>query len=131
MCLHIKGDYKRKNGFCIPRTAKNDMIVYKRLGKNADRKYETPFRGTIVNIGSKGTRMKAEFTFGFLNPNAVHQGIHAYYNKKTAIRKSEQDYNGVVVECIIPKGAKYFKGRNQDIVATEMKLGKIVYRAKN
>lgn len=122
MCLNIKGSRE-------PLIAKKDILVYKRLERNYG-VYETPYQDTIVNIGSRGTRMKAELD---IRGYSVYAGIHAYIDKKSVIRMAEKilDSNTVIIEAIIPKGAKYLIGTNNDIVATEMKLGKIIYRVKD
>jgi hypothetical protein len=102
-------------------------LVYKRL-EFIRNKYFTPYRQTKVNIGSKGTQMKAELA---ILGSQVNQGIHAHTNKAFAIHKSnDSDMNGIVVEAIIPKGARYLKGNYNDIVASEMKLGRIIHRCK-
>lgn len=68
----------------------------------------------------------------FLDVKGVNQGFHSFVNIKNAIkeRNSDVDYKRLVVcECIIPAGAKYYKGTylNYDgYVSDTIKINKII-----
>ncbi len=128
MCLFVKEEWRKdRDGKIIPSTARKDIICYKRLKRESwgVPGYKTPHQGLSVNIGSRGSRLKAELG---IYQNRVNEGIHAYTN----ITKGKETMweRDILVKSIIPKGAKYIRGRENDIVATEMKLGRIVYRQK-
>lgn len=120
MCLDVKSTQRRdKEGFPIPTTAKKDIICYKWLERRDTNKLYSPYYGNdSVKVGQ---RMKAKL--GISN-HSVNEGIHAYYSKKEAL--TNRCMNDVIVECIIPKGAQYIKGQWDEIVATEMKLKRII-----
>lgn len=120
MCLQIKSTQRRdKEGFPIPTTAKKDIICYKWLERTNNKKLYSPYYGKHpLKIGQ---RMKAKLG---ISTHAVNEGIHAYYSKKADLINCCLD--SVIVECIIPKGAQYIKGKYSEIVATEMKLKRII-----
>lgn len=67
-----------------------------------------------------------------LDVKGINQGFHSFVNLKDAIkeRNSDVDYKRLVIcECIIPKGAKYYKGAysNYDgYVSDSIKINKIL-----
>jgi len=62
--------------------------------------YETPYRWFKVEIGETYTAKLRK------DGPQIHEGIHSFATYKGARR----DGPGVVVKCIIPKGAKYYTG---------------------
>lgn len=116
-----------------PLIAKKAIKVYKRfdlVGKS--KQLESPFQG-FRYVKGKLYSVKS-FVFGFEDDwihsrnNTidgfniyVNEGLHSYVAPKLA-------YTGtvatVVIECTIPKGAKYFYGKNGDIVSNKLKIGK-------
>ena len=68
----------------------------------------------------------------FLDVKGVNQGFHSFVNLKDAIkeRNSDVDYKRLVIcECIIPKGAKYYKGAYSNYngyVSDSIKINKII-----
>lgn len=62
--------------------------------------YETPYRKFKVEIGKKYTAKLRK------DRSEIYEGIHSFATYKGARR----DGHGVVVKCIIPKGAKYYTG---------------------
>jgi hypothetical protein len=73
-----------------------------------------------------------KFFNDFLDVKGVNQGFHSFVNLKNAIeeRNSDVDYKRLVIgECIIPKGAKYYKGTYlcyKGYVSDSIKINKIV-----
>jgi len=132
MCLYIKSIIKiDKNGDPKPYIAKKDKTVYKVVERKdiTSKKYilTTPHIGTLVKIGQV---MKAEFSFSFdFYGISVKEGIHAHRTKESALRAVDYP-NEFIIEATIPKGARYFIGTTEDIVATKMKLKRILYKGK-
>lgn len=79
------------------------------------------------------TQMFYDFFNSFLDVKGVNQGFHSFVKLKNAIRErnSDIDYKSLVVcECIIPKGAKYYKGKYlhyDGYVSDNIKINKIIY----
>lgn len=70
----------------------------------------------------------------FLDVKGVNQGFHSYVKLKNAIKERNSNApfkeNMVVCECIIPKGAKYYKGIYlcyDGYVSNSIKINKIIY----
>lgn len=73
-----------------------------------------------------------KFFNDFLDVKGVNQGFHSFVNLKNAIeeRNSDVDYKRLVIgECIIPKGAKYYKGiysSYDGYASNSIKINKII-----
>lgn len=73
-----------------------------------------------------------KFFNDFLDVKGVNQGFHSFVNLKNATeeRNSDIDYKRLVIgECIIPKGAKYYKGTYlsyNGYVSNSIKINKII-----
>ena len=65
-----------------------------------DLKIQTPYRNFIVEIGKTYNSVLVK------NNGYVHEGLHSY---KNPIDTKKYNY-GIYVECIIPKGSKYYEG---------------------
>lgn len=106
MCLKLRF-YSRK------RTAKEDIICYKWLrfypqfgtGINV---YRTPFRNASVNIGEKYTS-ELNSPFIFNEYRSIDVGLHSFADRSDAEDIMTKNYS-VIVQCIIPKGSKYYVG---------------------
>lgn len=127
MCLSVRSNWKRDGwNHPVPRKAEKDIICYKWLERGDDKMLQTPFKMVLVKIGQ---RMKAKLGIGYsyiVVPSeiTVNEGIHGFTSKREAFKNFRTE--DVIVECIIPKGAEYIRGTNNDIVATEMKLQRII-----
>lgn len=120
MCLNIKATQRRDNeGFAIPSIARRDITCYKWLERDNKELHSPIYRKTPIKIGQKMKVSKLD-----ISNHSVYEGIHAFYNKRRALHNNS--FDDVIVECIIPKGAQYIKGHNYHIVATEMKLKRII-----
>ena len=69
-----------------------------------DLKLATPYRWFPIEIGktydSELIKMDED----------IYEGLHSYKNSEDA----KKSYNGIYVECIIPKGSKYYEGKFVD-----------------
>jgi len=63
--------------------------------------YRTPYRDSVVEIGETYTSNLCYYNDG----STVEEGLHSY-----KITESNVKTAGVLVECIIPKGATYYTG---------------------
>ena len=72
-----------------------------------DLKLATPYRWFPIEIGktydSELIKMDED----------IYEGLHSYKNSEDA----KKSYNGIYVECIIPKGSKYYEGKFADVDA--------------
>jgi hypothetical protein len=59
----------------------------------------------------------------------VHAGLHAYTNKKRASEYPSPDR--IIVECIIPKGTKFIRGKHEEIVSLRLKVGRAIHGNAN
>lgn len=84
--------------------AKKDIVCYKFLRKG-DLGYFTPFFKRTVEIGKE---YKSDIHY---NGFSVDMGLHSYRRKSGTDTLNTIYKDGVVVKCVIPKGAIYHKGR--------------------
>jgi len=126
MCLNIAGHPKQM-------TAKEDIKCYKvlaayptyengKINEDVEVMYYSPYQNTQYYLGEtireKG-RAKREYDYGYLRPfPTIGEGcLHTFINLEHAIDFANHRYpvytihrEWVVVECIIPKGTKYYEG---------------------
>lgn len=136
MCLNVlKGSKK-------PKTATEDITVYKRLYRVRGRTYLSPFQdykyvsgrlytselGTVQvrkyhpeSVRAKILRNKSKTQ---ISVGDIEKGIHAYTSRETAEFKAWDWASEVVVECTIPKGAQYHLGTGNEIVSNQLLIGK-------
>ena len=145
MCLVITKFNKLK-------VAQEDIKCYKILFKSSVRQglFYAPYQLFNYELGvTYFTNISVSYncnTFGlsffrylfykffndFLDVKGVNQGFHSFVNLKNAIKEknSDIDYKRLVIgECIIPKGAKYYKGiylSYDGYVSDSIKINKIV-----
>jgi hypothetical protein len=145
MCLVI-------TKFNKPKIAQEDIKCYKILFKSSVRQglFYAPYQLFNYELGvTYFTNISVSYncnTFGlsffryifykffndFLDVKGVNQGFHSFVNLKNAIeeRNSDVDYKRLVIgECIIPKGAKYYKGiysSYDGYVSDSIKINKII-----
>ena len=124
MCLYIAEHPKQK-------TAKEDIKCYKVLaayphyekGKiiEGKTKYVSPYRNMQYYLGEtirERGRVKREYEDGFADLPMISGGcLHTFTNLDQAIDFADNRYPSynihrewAVVECIIPKGTKYYEG---------------------
>ena len=114
MCLYIDKTKHRRGiikTYC--KIAKEDICVYKLLRYVPFRGYYTPFRYKPVIFNENMCTLKADKFKGTTTLNEITHGVHAYLYCPNS--DFYQDFN-----AIIPKGTKYYLGKNGDIVAEQM-----------
>lgn len=108
--------------------ADKDIVVYKILLKCSNEIYLSPYRGAQYEIGKLYTaniryckRLLDKIDECPITTTVIGEGLHAYISMGTA---SLQAFliNGIVFKAIIPKGATYVLGNDNDIVSTQLKL---------
>lgn len=98
------------------KTTTRDILVYKIIQKNnkslfQDFQYEP---NTLYHLGTKLIRIPGTF------PGRINEGFHAYRGKKFVGSRLAK-----CVEFIIPKGAKYYLGFDNEIVSDLIKSGSL------
>lgn len=106
MCLVVSSDRLR------PKVAKEDLVCYKILEVFGDVYLRTPFRCASVHLGEQMVSALDE------NPivKEVRYGLHTLCDKEEAVEllKTYRDVfkcQFVLVRCVIPKGARFYKGK--------------------
>lgn len=108
--------------------ADKDIVVYRILMKYTDGTYHSPYKDAPYEIGKLYTANIQYYERLFYKVDeypitqlVIEEGLHAYTSMGTA---SLQAFliNGIVFEAIIPKGATYVLGTDNDIVSTQLKL---------
>lgn len=120
MCLKPKESAK---------IADKDIVVYKVLLKYSNEIYLSPYRGAQYEIGKLYTaniqyceRLLDKIVECSITSTVIEEGLHSYTSMSTAFLQAFLLINGIVFEAIIPKGATYVLGTNNDIVSTQLKL---------
>ena len=126
MCLTIQTRFRTRQEArdLQPSIAKKDMVVFKiisPIGISPYRnfKWEPGFHYYQDNCKlPKNIRQNYSDQWRV----RVHIGLHAFTTLYQAEVKKRNwlSQNDMIVEMIVPKGAKYYLGENNDIVSTEM-----------
>lgn len=108
MCFYIDANIQ-----ATEKIATRDLKAYKKLN-NLQGNLVSPFRHNTKWV--KGELKKAR---GWKpNPDyTIDNGLHAYRTLAIARRNA----SGLIFECIVPKGSKYFEN-NEQIVSNQMIL---------
>ena len=108
---------------------KEDIVVYKILLRWSDRFYMSPFRGAIYQIEElktaniKYNKQLLQFYNREIYGTIINEGLHAYTTKASAVFRSFHiAATTIIVKAIIPRGAMYVLGVENDIVSTQLKL---------
>lgn len=106
MCLVVSSDRLR------PKVAKEDLVCYKILEVFNDDDLRSPFRYIRVHLGEQ---MESELDEK-PNGSEVRYGLHTLCDKEEAVEllKTYRDVfkcQFVLVRCVIPKGARFYKGK--------------------
>jgi hypothetical protein len=121
MCLYLKSKYT------LPKFSFRDKIVYKYLVPDSQLKdcFRTPYRDCLVKIGDIVTSDLVK------SDDEIEVGIHSFVNKNDCINFGIRDRkNIIVVECIIPKFTKYYKGifgKRLSIASKKLIYKEIIY----
>lgn len=113
MCLKLKL-------FAKPKVATEDIVVYKHLNnvykftKNdahsiysygpLNTVFKTPFRNQKIKIG-ENYKSALCTSYEFFLTRTVEEGLHSFKDIN-----NHDKFGEVICQCIIPKGAKYYKG---------------------
>ena len=116
MCLKVIGDNKIK-------VAEEDILVYKVVWKNSDHSFKTLYYKAEAKLGNR-----YESELNFIKPSMVkpynygyvYEGLHSFLYPEDAfdelVEAVEHDLSSdiedviAIVECTVPKGAKYYRG---------------------
>lgn len=115
-----------------PFVAKQDITCYKilRVGSNRIRDLYTPFIHHPVTVGEAVNALYPDEPLYFDDDVyafcVTWQGVHAYQDEATAFKKAVAGMIPCVARCTIPAGTEYWKGRNSDIAAKELRIEKIL-----
>lgn len=108
--------------------AEKDIVVYKLLGKCSNGAYYSPWRDAPYEIGKLYTaniryheRLVYEVDEYPVTTTIIEEGLHAYTSKNFAFLRAFSII-GSVFKAIIPKGAMYVLGKDNEIVSTQLKL---------
>lgn len=122
MCLVPKGPAK---------TTDKDIVVYKVLLKCSDGKYCSPYQEMqyevnklyTANIGyhERNIFEVDDSPIIHIVDTVIEEGLHSYTSRSFAFLRAFV-INGTVFKAIIPKGATYILGTDNDIVSTQLKL---------
>lgn len=134
MCLIVNKMFasseEARNYFNKPLIAKKDIKVYKileNLNKNKTTGY-SPFKYMKYKKGFQYTEshfnMNIEEYYTSLYELCINQGLHAYIKKNSEGLKchlSQFSYSSPeIIEMYIPKGSKYFLGKDGEIVSDNL-----------
>lgn len=132
MCLFVNLEYhKVKNNKPIALVAKQSILVYKVL-EIEDKHYRTPFEYMAINFDDeygmffyKTTRFSILRTARFSDCYSVSSGIHSFLDFDEANYENEHiknlcGSNSNIYYAIIPKGIKFYIGRDYDIVSSNL-----------
>lgn len=126
MCLYVLKGNK------TPKIVKENITIWKRFEKYNSVILLSPYRqmkyrrntlyttnlGYINSYRKPKLSTKNEEIIGTINI-----GFHAYINKKNALLEKYDDET--LVQCTIPKVAKYHLGDNGEIISDKIYIGKI------
>ena len=125
MCLIIDKTIHTGKFGCMPKIAKNDILVYKCLDIStfSGRKIITPYKHYPITFDENGIFTYPKVRLQKIANTEITKGIHAYYNKVVA---DKEPWIGVIeiFYAIIPKGSRYFIGVAGDIVSNNMRIFK-------
>ena len=129
MCLTLKRKFRSENeakrfSCKTAKIATEDIKVWKclEIKNKSNTTGRAPYRGTLYKEGEL-KKVKA-FGFGYYQHDDgkwdvdIDQGLHACTTYQTATWLKSSDR--FIVEMIIPKGTKYFKGDDNDIVSLQL-----------
>lgn len=121
MCLTLKERFETREmarkAAKSPKIAKKDIIVYKKLDRCDGKIGYSPFYGHKYEKGMHYYQDgKRPFSISIENDYGmwiiyINRGLHAYTKKVLG---------GTIKKMVVPKGAKYFLGSNNDIVADQL-----------
>lgn len=110
--------------------ADKDIEVYKLLCKSLTGEYVSPFRRARYSINKLKTAnikyVRKYINCANINTEVIEEGIHAYIDYGRAMLAS-YSLNAFIFKAIVPKGAIYVLGEDEDIVSTQLKVIEICH----
>lgn len=92
----------------VAKVAEEEIVCYKIIVKDESGTFRTPFRGNLVEMNE----LLVEESFQFMPEEAaVHIGFHSFDSFESAIEQINKDEDGYIIQCVIPAGSRYWKGR--------------------
>jgi len=116
MCLHVKDNNKRK-------TAKKDIKVFKHIELGYDDILVTPYMFSKLEFN-----VLVESKLDIPLDNKIDRGIHTFKTLRECIKNAD-DWNGIVITAIIPKGSIYYEGLS-DLRYKSFTSNAIIYNRK-
>lgn len=98
-----------------PVVAKRDIVCYKMVMRTRGMrrgKYLSWFRGFEYRLGEEYREPKFE---AVVDPDIrtgegnVNNGFHSYADESFACRQEDKFSHAVIIRCVIPEGARYYK----------------------
>ena len=101
-------DAKNKHGYKYSWVFDNDVTSIIINNKEVvDLKIATPYKHFPIEVGKTYNSELIKID------EDIYEGLHSYKNSEDA----KKYYTGIYVECIIPKGSKYYEGKFADVDA--------------
>lgn len=103
--------------------AKKDIPVFKYLDKqiiygSGEIYYVAPFFHFVYTFGKEHTSELGEIQVRDIFQYQVNKGLHSIYDEEAAINKKLSCSK--LFKGMIPKGARYMKGKNKEIVSDKL-----------
>ena len=130
MCLYVKKRdkiYSEEELKALIETVKKKKTVYKafRIEKTGDKiRLFSPYRDIQYYLGQEYTSeidIKNDYSWNGLTIT-VEKGLHAFRQHKGSMRGLNNNSSFVIIPCIIPVGAQYVIGREDEIVSNKLIL---------
>jgi len=106
MCLQVKEG-------TLPKIAKKDIVCYKHL-ITTSYGYFTTYMHEKVELGNTYSSKLDPIVY-----NEINMGLHSFSSLKSTILDAKDElkpyfsHTYIIVKCVIPKGATYYKGTFQ------------------
>lgn len=115
--------------------AEEDIVVYKLLSKYLNGAYYSSWKDAPYEVGKLYTAIIGyherlyKVDEYLIKTTIIKEGLHAYVDRSTAVFRSMHLSvpELVIVKAIIPRGAMYVLGVEDDIVSTQLKLIEICH----
>ena len=110
----------------VAKVAEEEIVCYKIIVKDESGTFRTPFRGNLVEMNE----LLVEESFQFRSDGTdVHIGFHSFDSFESAIEQVDEDEdNYYIIQCVIPAGSRYWKGRFSSEVDDGYCSDRIIYK---
>jgi len=101
------------------RIAKKDITCYKYMYFRG-KKWITPYQAFIYEPGILVTVNTGWRALNKRGCSQINKGLHSHSTRKEAVHNMDSSEH-ILIECIIPKGAKYFYSKeNEEYVSNQL-----------